>query len=181
MSAYKIGPQREFTLATVYQNSKLNASRAANIGQRIERSAGGAPGGEHIVYQNNYTIANISRNNRAAYLSSEPPGARVITIQRNIKLSHWHLMTIVVDQGGSNASGQGHSLTVNAHQDNIMRTFVALHYFLRHPRHGPVYVVGIEDLLLRLLHKVCARLFIHTSARYRVLIRIEQYSLLYGK
>src|SRR5439155_13939340 len=100
-----VRPDWQLAVPTVHQAQQLNGPRSAQVDQRVQGRAYGAPGEQDIVHQDHCLVGDVDGDLRWAQRSGRTL-VDVIAIQRDIQLAEGHHGALELQDGLLNAASQ---------------------------------------------------------------------------
>ena len=138
-----IWTNREFPVATVYQNGKLHALGPPDCQNGINCRPAASPGIKHIIYNNDTLV--LYRNVDGTFCIFRFFGSSVIPERGDIQCTEFHRNMFQFIDFPGDAFCQNHTPGKNSDNAELLCTTVSLQNFLCNSCNGTVHGVFIHD------------------------------------
>ena len=129
-------------MAAIHEHGQLNPSGPAEIVERVERRARGAPAEQYIVHQHHRLTGDVERNHGRTNLRSHLL-AEVVAVHPHIQAPDRHRLSPNIAQEIRQSLRQMHTSALHAHQDDLCAQVIPLGDFVRDARQGALQRGGI--------------------------------------
>ena len=120
----------------VNQDAELHAARSSMIKQRIECGADGAPGEQHIVHQDDTLVLDIETD--VGFLNHRlgAQGGKIVPVKGDVQGAYRNRGALHALDDFSQALGQRHASSADAHQPQPLEAAILLHDFVGKANQG---------------------------------------------
>ncbi len=141
-----IRPDRQLAVAAIDDHRQADRRRPAVVGQGIEGSAHRPPGEQHVVDEHHRAAADLRHGVGALDDGGVGQRRQVVAVEGDVERADWQAHPFVLLDQARQSPRQRDAAAADAHQDEILRSAVALHDFVGNAGQRAAQVIGIQDL-----------------------------------
>ena len=135
--ADEVGADRQLAVAAVDQHGQPHRLRAADVVQRVERGADGAPGEEHVVDEDDGLAVDAARRDLGGQQRAGRLHPQVVAVHRDVERADRHVVPLDGGDPLGDPLGQRHAPAGDAEQDEVLGALVALEDLVGDAGEGP--------------------------------------------
>ena len=143
--ADEVGADRQLPVAAVDEDRETHPARPADVVQRVERGADGAPGEQHVVDQDHGLVVDAARRDLGRQQRAGRLHPQVVAVHRGVERPDRDVEALHRGDPLGDPLGQRHTAAGDAEEHEVARALVAFEDLVGDPGQCPVDVTGVEN------------------------------------
>jgi len=141
----EVGPYRQLAVTAIDEHGQTDRARPAVVDERVHRGADGAPGEQHVIYENDDLVVDREVQGRLADDRRVADARQIVPVERDVERPERDGRVLVRTDRIAQPDGQDVAARTDTNDGETGEVAVAFDDLVRDPRDGATNIVGPEQ------------------------------------